>query len=339
MRVKFGMAARMAMLLFLAAAAGCSTVDSIQRFRDARHLSAQAALEAKEGNYTKGLEAYLKARRQLLASRALGLGYFANEREVEEVDRSIEQLDKSAVDNGLVRFDDRYVEPDEVGKELTDALTHLFREATISSIAQERIVPETFAAAVSSKGENSFDITLSMVVKDVGEDADFRQDVWGAVRFLMEGGYGNGFSYCLKKRFAGRAWMGSEGEWGISNVENHENHFIGLKGRISRFAIQVQRGHYRQRREARAAPSGFIALDAVGPYWYGEPFRTYVLEGNDAARLNWLRASQIPDAALYGMMKITRGGKPPVASGAEQREAPKLNRRFQKPMTGAGPRA
>ncbi|MCX6355975.1 MAG: hypothetical protein NTZ78_13895 [Candidatus Aureabacteria bacterium] len=306
MRIRLDLLVRGALLLALAGAGGCSVVDSAQRLRDAHRAMSEADKAVTGGDFSTGLKSYLRARKQLVYAREAGFGYFAGDKKIESIDRAIIDLDRSANDAGFVRVDDRYLAPEELGESLRRSLEQLFREGHIGAISQERIVPESFSASARSAGENKFDIALSFVAKDVGEETDFEQDVWGVAKFFMEGGYGNGFSYSLTLPFAERRWMGREGVWGISDKKNMESHFIGLKGRIARISISVSRGRYRQKKGDQTGPYGFSSLKATGPYWKAEHYRTFTLRGDDAARLNWAQADRIPDATLYGMLEISQ---------------------------------
>ena len=306
MRIRLNLLVRGALLLAMAGAAGCSVVDSMQSLRDAHRAIAEADKAVTGGDFSTGLKSYLRARKQLFSARDAGFEYFASDKKINSIDRAIMELDRSATEAGFVRVDNRYFTPEELGESLRRALEQLFREGHIGSISQERIVPENFSASARSAGENKFDITLSVVAKDVGEETDFEQDVWGVVKFLMEGGYGNGFSYHLTLPFSERRWMGREGMWGISDKKDVESHFIGLKGRIARLSISVSRGRYRQRKGERTGSYGFTSLEAKGPYWKAEHFRTFTLRGDDAARLNWAQADRIPDGTLYGLLEISQ---------------------------------
>jgi len=295
---------RCAPVLLVFTGAACSVVQSVKQIRDAKREIASAEEAVADGDYDAGLKSYLRARNLMQAARDEGLQALADDRTMEALDKTIRSLEEKAVAEGFVRVDDRYCGEGEMGEALGKALGALFRSDQLRSVSVERVVADDIQATARKKPDNTRDIALSIVLKDTGEDQDFLQDTWAIVRFLLEGGYGHGFSYHIAHPFEKRPWMGGEGGWGISDKPNTVNHFIGLKKRVANLSISVYRGHYRQGGGKKYGRYGFESLEAVGPYWEREHFRTYFMDAARAARLNWGEAGRIPDATLYGLLKI-----------------------------------
>ena len=295
---------RYALGLLLFAAAGCSVVQSVNNARNAQKEIAKAEESVAEGDYNAGLESYLRARGLLQTARDAGLEPLADDRKMESIDAMILSLEKKAAAEGIVRVDGRYCGGEELGAAMGKALGTLFRSNQIRSLAVERVVADDIEAAVRRRPDNTRDVTLSIVLKDSGEEGDFSQDVWAIVRFLLEGGYAHGFSYHVVHPFEKRPWMGGDGDWGISDRRDAANHFIGLKSKIADLSINVFRGRNRQGVEKQYGRFGFESLEAVGPYWEKALFKTYTMRAADAARLNWADAGHIPDATFYSLLKM-----------------------------------
>jgi len=296
---------RCAPVLLVFTGAACSVVQSFNQIRDAKREIASAEEAVADGDYDAGLKSYLTAEYLLLAARDAGLQAFADDKRMKALDKTIQSLEEKAVAEGFVRVDDRYCSEEEVGEALGTALGTLFKSNQIQSISVERVVAGDIKAAVRRKPDGMRDVALSVVLKDTGEERDCSQDAWAIVRFLLEGGYGHGFSYHIVHPFERRPWMGGEGGWGISDTPDAANHPIGLGSKVADLSISVYRGHYRQGAEKKYGRYGFESLEAVGPYWGREHFRTYSMDAADAARLNWAEAGRIPDATLYGLLKIS----------------------------------
>jgi hypothetical protein len=309
-------AMRYALGLLLLAAAGCSVVRSFTNVREAREEIARAEESVARGDYNAGLESYLRARALLQTARDAGLKTLADDRKMESVDAMIRSLDDKAEADGFVLVDGRYFGEEKLGAELGKALGALFGSNQIRSIAVERVVAGDVEAAARRKPDNTWDITLSIVLKDTGGEADFSQDAWATVRFLLEGGYTHGFSHHITHPFEKRPWMGGEGAWGISDRRDATNHFIGLKSKIADLSIKLFKGRHRQGAEKKYGRFGFESLKAVGPYWEKAPFKTHTMRAADAARLNWADAGHIPDATLYGLLEIDE--QPAGGAGAPE---------------------
>lgn len=304
MWIPFRVAIRCALGLLLLAAAGCSVVQSFTNAKDARKEIAKAEELVAEGDYSAALESYLRARGLLQYARDAGFKTLADDRKMESLDAMIRSLEEKAEAEGFVRVDGRYYDEEELGAALGKALGTLFRSDQIRSIAVERVVADDVGAAVRRKPDGTWDVTLSIVLKNTGEEGDFEQDAWAIVRFLLEGGYAHGFSYHIIHPFDKRSWMGGDGGWGMSDRRDAANHFIDLKSKVADLSIELFRGRHRQGVGKQYGRFGFESLEAVGPYWGKEPFKTYTMRAADAARLNWADAGHIPDATFYGLLKM-----------------------------------
>lgn len=313
MWVPLRMTIRYALGLLLLAAAGCSVVQSVNNVRNAQKEIDKAGESVADGDYNGALESYLRARILLQSARDAGLEPLADDRKMESVDAMIRSLEEQAAADGFVRVDGRYCGEDELGGALGKALGAFFGSNQIRPIAVERVVADDVAAAVRRRPDNTWDVALSIVLKDTGEDGDFSQDAWVIVRFLLEGGYAHGFSYHVVHPFEKRPWMGGEGGWGLSDKRDTVNHSIGLKSKIADLSIELFKGRHRQGTGKQYGRLGFESLDAVGPYWEKAPFKTYVMRAENAARLNWAEAERIPDATLYGLLKT--GGRTDAEEG------------------------
>ncbi|MEJ2744404.1 MAG: hypothetical protein P8123_01770 [bacterium] len=298
---------RYAMVLLLIAAAGCSVVQSITNVRSAQREIARAEESVAEGDYNAGLESYLRARGLLQYARDAGLKTLADDRKMESIDAMIRSMDEKAEADGFVLVDGRYFGEKELGTELAKALGAFFDGNQIRSIAVERVVAGDVEAATRKRPDNTWDVTLSIVLKDTGEESYFSQDAWTIVRFLLEGCYTHGFSHHMMHPFEKRPWMGGEGGWGISSRREAINHFIGLKSQVADLSIRLFKGRHRQGEDKKYGRFGFETLKAVGPYWEKVPFKTYTMRAADAARLNWADAGRIPDATLYSMLEMDAG--------------------------------
>lgn len=302
------------LLLTLLGATGCMTATAFRQVMESRRAIEKADKAVAGGDYSAGAKSYLKARRLLVDARGAGLEYFADDKKIGAVDLALKDLDRRATEAGFIRVGSRYLKGEELARDLAGQLEILFLKGRIPSIPQERVVPESVKATVRDAPDNRHRIALSIVLKQMPEEREFAQDAWTVVKFLLEGGYGHGFDYHLAHAFRDRPWMGREGIWGISDKRNAEDHFVGLKGRLDQLSISIYRGSYRGREDERYGPYGFKSLEAVGPYWAGEHFRTYTMEGDDAARLNWEQAGRIPDAAFYELLSISESE--PAATAA-----------------------
>ena len=315
---------RCAPVLLVFAGAGCSVVQSVNQIRDAKREITSAEEAVADGDYDAGLKSYLGAKRLLQAARDAGLQAFADDRKMEALDKTIRSLEEKAVAEGFVRVDDRYCDEGELVEALGKALGAFFRSDHLRSVAVERVVADDIQATARKKPDNTRDIALSIVLKDTGEDHDFLQDTWAIVRFLLEGGYGHGFSYHIAHPFEKRPWMGGEGGWGISDKPDTVNHFIGLKKKVANLSISVYRGHYRQGAERKYGRYGFESLEAVGPYWERAHFITYSMDAAHAARLNWDEAGRITDATLYGLLKISEQESAETEESASSTSTPRV---------------
>jgi hypothetical protein len=300
-------AIRCSFVILLLSSAGCSVVQSIINVRNARVELAKAEKSVAEGDYNAGLESYIRARFLLKSIRKAGFETFADDRKMESIDATIRSLEEKAAADGIIFVDGRYCSEGEIGKALGKSLGAFFGGTHVRSIPVERVVAGDVEAVSLRKANNTWDVTLSVVLKDTGEEADFSQDAWVIVRFLLEGGYAHGFSYHVTHPFEKRPWMGGEGAWGMSDRRDAANHFVGLKSRLADLSIKLFKGRHRQRTEKQYGRFGFESLEAVGPYWEKTPFKTYTMRAADAARLNWADAGHIPDATVYGLLEMDAG--------------------------------
>lgn len=318
------MVTRYAPVVLVCACAGCSVVQSVNQIRDAKREIAKGEEAVAVSDYDRGLKSYLRAARLLQAARDAGLQAFADDQRMESLAKTIDALREEAEAEGFVRVDDRYCGEGELGEALGKALGALFRSNQLRFTAAERVVADDIQATARRRPDDARDIALSIVLKDTGEERDFSQDAWAVVRFLLEGGYGHGFSYHIDHPFQKRPWMGGEGGWGISDTPDAVNHFIGLKKKVVNLSISAYRGHYRQGTEKRYGRRGFESLEAVGPYWEREHSRTYSMDAADAARLNWDEAGRIPDATLYGLLRISEQERAEMEAPAGATPAPRV---------------
>jgi ribulose bisphosphate carboxylase small subunit len=297
-------AIRYSLVILPLAVTGCSVVQSFTNAKDAREEIAKAEKSVAEGDYNAGLESYLRARLMLQSARNAGFKTLADDRKMESLDAMIQSLQEKADGAGLVFVDGSYCNEEEMGKALGKSLGVLFNGNQIRSIAVERVVAGDVEASSRRRSDNTWDVTLSVVLKEGGEEADFSQDAWAIVRFLLEGGYAHGFSYHVKHPFDKRPWMGGEAGWGMFDRRDATNHFNGLKSKIADFSIRLFKGSHSPGAEKQYSRFGFESLEAVGPYWKKTPFKTYTIRAADAARLNWADAKQIPDATIYSLLEI-----------------------------------
>lgn len=309
--------------LFLAA--GCSVPRVIDQSMGAGKALREGDDAAADGDYDAALGSYLKAKRLLLAARQQGYRFLSDDGKLAAVDDRIKGCERLANEDGLVRVGDRYVGADKLGGALAESLQRLFRGNPAGAHARERVVPEEVEASCIGEADGRFDVTVRLVVRDAEDEGDFDQDVWGLVRFLMEGAWGHGFCSYSARRYALRPWMGEETRWGSSRKANAENRFVGLKDRINRLTIVVSRGRLGQEPGDGYGPRGHAGLSAIGPYWRKEPYRSYALGSVDAARLNWSEANRIPDSTLYGLIGIEPETKPGEADGGGGAEGSRGN--------------
>jgi hypothetical protein len=290
--------------VLVGAAAGCSMMESVGQTYDSRRAVERAEAARDSGEYSAALKSYMEAERLLRSARESGYSLVAREKELEAVRSAMDELQGDAESEGLVRVGDSYVGEEELDASIGGSLQDMFQKGRIGSIAQERVVADSITADARKMPDGRYDIKLSVVLKDAGGEADFPQDAWGVVRFMLEGGYGYGFSHHLTYMFPPRPWMGKEASWGILDRRNVENYLIGLDGKIEALTISVYRGRYRKGLPEGYGPHGFKTLEAVGPYWRKEHFKSYSLEAAGAKRLNWKEARRIPDATIYGLLTI-----------------------------------
>ena len=296
--------ARAAVSAFLLAAAGCSLPRAIDQSLGAGKALSRGDDAAARGDYDAALASYLSAKRLLITSRQEGYRFFTDRSTLDALDEKIAECERLAGRDGLVRVGARYLATADLGEALAGSLRELFRENPSGDPARERVVPETLNGSCVERSDGRFDVTLRVVMRDAEDGADFGQDAWGIVRFLMEGAWGHGFCAYSARRFSLRPWMGRETRWGSSLAPDAENRFVGLKDRIGRFTVVVSRGRLVQEPGDGFGPRGHRTLSAVGPYWREAPYRSYTMDSADAVRLNWGEADRIPDATLYGLIRI-----------------------------------
>ncbi|MCX6356505.1 MAG: hypothetical protein NT045_01275 [Candidatus Aureabacteria bacterium] len=290
--------------LLLIPCAGCSVAGSMQQIRDSRVAFREGEAAAEEGDYDDALTSYIRARNMLQRARDNGCYVFTGQEKFSAIDRAIESLESAAVEDGLVRIGGHYVRGEELSSALTEELRVLFREGKSPAIQWDRVVPEHLAATTTPRG-NSFDVHVAVVMKEAGGEETFPQDAWALVRFLLEGGYGYGFTYHSTDAFTKRPWLGKSVAWGGGGNPGPDAHFTGLKDRIQTLTVSVYRGIYRQSQGKSIDKYGFAGLEAVGPYWAGEHYRSYTLSREDAGRLNWAEAGLIPDETLHRLLRVS----------------------------------
>lgn len=291
-----------------ALAAGCSVPASFQQGRDAAASVREADEETADGEYEAAIGSYLKARRLLLAMRENGYWVFSDEKKLASIDEKIGECERLAEEDGLVRVGTRYLRGGEVGAALTGELRRFFRDAGPGPGAAERVVADELTASCAEGADGKYDVTIAVVMRSAMGEGDFDQDAWGLVRFLMEGCWGYGFTFHTAERFAARSYMGGTAGWGRSAKESAENRIVGLKGRVGRLTVSVSKGESRQEPGDGYGARGYRSLEAVGPYWRKEPYRSYTMKSADAEGLNWGEADRIPDATLYGLMTVAAQG-------------------------------
>ena len=296
--------ARAAVSAFLLAAAGCSLPRAIDQSLGAGKALSRVDDAAARGDYDAALASYLSAKRLLITSRQEGYRFFTDRSTLDALDEKIAECERLAGRDGLVRVGARYLAAADLGEALAGSLRELFRENPSGDPARERVVPETLNGSCVERSDGRFDVTLRVVLRDAEDGADFGQDAWGIVRFLMEGAWGHGFCAYSARKFPHRPWMGRETRWGSSRAPDAENRFVGLKDRIGRLTVAVSRGRLVQEPGDGFGPRGHRTLSAVGPYWREAPYMRYTMDSADAARLNWGEADRIPDATLYGLIRI-----------------------------------
>ncbi|MDD5557409.1 MAG: hypothetical protein PHN82_09185 [bacterium] len=292
------------------AACGCSVIETVEGTGAARRAIRRGEEAHEQGDYIEAFAAYREADRRLSAARAAGYTMMVPASEIEALRSLMERLEEDAGSEGYVRFGDRFVGEEGLGRALADELAAIFRARQVRHFSHGRVVPESMEAAAANAPDGAFDIALSVTIRDVDDPSTFPQDAWSLVRFLLEGAFGHGFSHRYEPMFELRPWLGRQAAWGLSARPGADNRPIGLKGRIDRLSIGVHRGRRREVSGPRHGPFGFEATDAIGPYWQREHYRTYIMRGEEAERLNWERADRIPDATILGLITMGDGGEP-----------------------------
>lgn len=298
-------------------AAGCSLTSTFEQSRDAAKAIREGDDAVAEGEYEDGINSYLKARGLLLAARQNGYQIFPNEKRLASLEGKMLECERLAEGDGFIRVGEHYVQGGELGAALTGELRRMMRENSGGMDGSGRVVPDELEASCIEGPNGRYDVRLTMVARDAEEGAEFDQDAWALVRFLMEGGWRYGFSFTTAPRFGPRPFMGNETRWGRSGKAGAENCFIGLGGKIDRLTVTVDRGRLRQEPGDGYGARGFQTLEAVGPYWRREPYRSYTMTRAAAERLNWGEAARIPDATLYGLIAVTRGAEQMPGATAE----------------------
>lgn len=283
----------------LCAAAGCSVARSIGEAREAERAIGEADEALGDGEYEAALAGFRKAKDLLLALRAQGYWALSDPREIASIDDKAAGCVRMAEDEGFVRVGDRFLRGAALGPALTEELRRFFRDGPAGHGAGERVVAEEMTASCVEGPGGGYDVTISAVIRNGGAEGEFEQDAWEVVRSLMEGCWGHGFASHAVERFPSRAYMGFKSGWGRSERPGAENRLVGLKGRVDKLTVAVEKGEARQ--GTGGAPGG---LSAVGPYWRKEPYRAYAMKRADAEGLEWERPELIPDSALHGLMAI-----------------------------------
>lgn len=293
-----------------ALASGCSVTGSFDQARDAAKAIREGDEAVGEGEYEAGINAYLKARKLLLTARQNEVWIFSGDAKLSSLEQKMLECERLKDEDGFIRVGEHYVQGDELGTALTAELRRMFRENPAGLGTYGPVIPDELEASCIEGPDGRYDVRIMLVLRDGGDSEAFDQDAWVLVRFLMQGGWGYGFSFTTARRFGPRSYMGNETGWGRSGRAGAENCHIGLTGRIDRLTVNVDRGQSRKEPGDGYGARGFRSLEAVGPYWRRDPYRSYTMTRADAERLNWMEAGRIPDATLYGLIVMTRG---PVA--------------------------
>ena len=292
------------LLLIMLLGAGCASITSLQIIGDADEAMDAGEKAFENDEYTEAYRSYLKAEAFLKPLRSFSLDKFASAREYERLQRDMSELKEEAKKKGLLQVDDSFLQEAELGDAVAGVIKEVVKHNRVASFPSERIVGEATEAAAKKTPDGKYDITLNLVLRDTGETGGFSQDAWASVRYILQGAFGNGFSYYLMYAFPTRPWFRMEAFWGGSDKPGAENRFVGLEDKIERLTVNIYRGHYRKEAPARYDRYGFESLEAVGPYWEKEFFKSYTLDRAEAVKYNWDKPDLIPDAALYGVLKI-----------------------------------
>ncbi len=284
--------------------AGCSVVESFQKAGDAQRAIEEGKKSAEDKDIAAALKSYLKAESLLNEVRANRLEMLASDKEMARLKQLIEEMEKEAETEGFVRVDGRYVDGEELEEAIAGSIKEMLKNGQFVSFQPKRIVVDEVLVSDKKTADSKHDISIDLVLRDTDEEGKFSQEAWATVRFVLDGAFGHGFSYYLARRFPRRPWMGVKAAWGVSDKSDTESHFIGLKDKIARLSVSINRGRYRQRAPAEYGRYGFESLQAVGPYWEKEFFKSYTLDGSSAKQCNWEQPSRIPDATLHKILRI-----------------------------------